>query len=81
MVFGVILEWDQNSMLRGGQNENNGTAILSDDKRLLMIANTLTELNINDTIIANGISYTVKHPLKQINPANHLIMYDCNLRR
>jgi len=80
-AYGVILEWDPNSMIRGGNSEQIDTLIQKTDKRLLIDAEPLTSLKINDTIVANGISYTVKAPLKEINPANKLLMYDCNLRR
>ena len=80
-AYGVILEWDPNSMIRGGESEMLGTLIEKTDKRLIIAARTLTSLNINDTIIANGTSYTVKYPLKEINPANHILAYDCNLKR
>lgn len=80
-AYGVILDWDPNSMIRGGEAEHEGTLISKTDKRLIIAAKTLTSLNINDTIIANGISYTVKQPLKEINPANHILAYDCNLKR
>jgi hypothetical protein len=80
-AYGVILDWDPNSMIRGGEAEELGTLIEKTNKRLIIAARTLTELNINDTIIANGTSYTVKQPLKEINPANRILAYDCNLKR
>jgi hypothetical protein len=79
--YGVVLEWDPNGMVRGGEAEHLGTLIEKADKRLIIAARALTSLSINDTIVANGISYTVKAPLKEINPANHILAYDCNLRR
>jgi hypothetical protein len=79
--YGVILEWDPNSMIRGGTAEVAGTLIEKSDKRLLIAAKSLTSLKINDTIIANGTSYTVKQPLKEVNPAGRLLLYDCNIRR
>lgn len=80
-AYGVVIEWDPNSMIRGGNSEQLSTLIEKTDKRLLIDAEPLTSLKINDTIVANGISYTVKAPLKEVNPANKVLMYDCNIRR
>lgn len=66
-------------LLRYGINEIEGTQIVAGDKRCLMSPNGITQPSINDTVLANGITYTIKN-VKASNPAGTPVLYDLLLR-
>ena len=63
-----------------GNKEIDGTSILMGDKRMLLSAVDITKPEINDTVLVGSIVYTIKVPLKEINPAGNAVMYEFNLR-
>jgi len=63
-----------------GSNEIDGTLILTGDKKMLFSAVGITKPEINDTVLVGSVTYTIKDPIKELNPAGTVIMYECNLR-
>ena len=63
-----------------GSKEIDGTIIEMGDKMLLLSAVDITKPQINDTVLVGSISYTIKEPLIEINPAGTVVMYKLNLR-
>ena len=77
--IGVVLEWSYDSQTIGGTGQVLTSLIEVTDKRLILFLDS-GFISLDDKITANGILYTVKEPLKEINPSNSVIIYDCNLR-
>lgn len=77
--IGVVLEWSYESQTIGGTGQILTSLIEATDKRLILFLDS-GFISLDDRIMANGILYTVKEPLKEINPSNSVILYDCNLR-
>ena len=63
-----------------GSKEIDGTTILMGDRMLLLSAVGITKPKINDTALVDSISYTIKEPLIEVNPAGTVVMYKLNLR-
>jgi hypothetical protein len=61
-----------------GLSQADGTLILQGDKKLLLGAVGITAPKIDDTILANGITYIIKN-IKSLNPAGIVVMYECQL--
>lgn len=62
-----------------GQSEVNGTSILQGDKDLWLSAVGISAPQINDTVVASGKTYTIKH-VKSENPAGTTVYHRCNVR-
>lgn len=71
--IGAVFEY------KSGVTLFDGNLIQQGDKKLLLGAVSLTAPIIGDIVIANGISYEIKS-IKEINPANSIVMYICNIR-
>lgn len=63
-----------------GSKEIDGTIIEKGDKKMLLSAVDITKPQINDTVLVGSVSYTIKEPLIEINPAGTVVMYKLNLR-
>lgn len=62
-----------------GSRDIDGTLIQQGDKKLLLSAVGITAPQMNDTLVANGKTWTIKG-IKETNPAGSIVMYECNLR-
>lgn len=61
-----------------GLSQADGTLILQGDKKLLLSAVGITAPKLDDSVLANGITYYVKN-IKALNPAGTVVMYECQL--
>lgn len=73
---GVIFDY---TAIKDGIGQADGTLILQGDRKLLLSAVGITAPNIDDTVVANGITYIIKN-IKSSNPAGTVVMYECQLR-
>jgi len=76
-AYGAIFDY--------GTKQIDGTLIKAGDKQLLLSAfNTdgaaLTDPVLGDTVSIGGVVYTLVEPLKEVNPAGTVVMFDCNVR-
>jgi hypothetical protein len=55
------------------------TLILMGDRRLILSAVGITAPQIDDTVTANGKTYTIK-AISETNPAGTVVIYTCNVR-
>jgi len=69
---GVVKEYN-------GLNQIDGTLVLQGDKKLLLSPVGITAPKIDDTVIANGITFVIKN-IKSLNPAGTVVMYECQVR-
>lgn len=69
---GVVKEYN-------GFDQIAGTLILQGDKKLLLSPVGITAPKIDDTVIANGITFVIKN-IKSNNPAGTVVSYECQLR-
>ncbi len=74
---GAVVNW--------AARQIDGTLIRATDKRLLLSPlNTagaaLTAPVLGDTVSIGGVTYTLVEPLKEINPAGTVVLFDVNLR-
>ena len=77
MAYGAIFDY--------GTKQIDGTLIKAGDKNLLLSAfktdgAALTAPVLGDTVSIGGVVYTLVEPLKEVNPAGTVVMYECNLR-
>lgn len=73
---GAIFEY---KMLANGVNQINGTLLQQGDKRLLLSTAGITAPKLDDKVLANGITYTIKN-IKETSPAGSPVLYECLLR-
>ncbi len=73
---GVIFDY---TAIKDGVGQADGTLILKGDRKLLLSPVGITAPKIDDTVVANGITYIIKN-IKSINPAGTVVMYECQLR-
>ena len=76
-AYGAIFDY--------GTKQIDGTLIKAGDKQLLLSAfktdgAALTAPVLGDTVSIGGVVYTLVEPLKEVNPAGTVVMYECNLR-
>jgi hypothetical protein len=69
-----------------GAKQIDGTLIKAGDKQLLLSAvktdgTALTAPVLGDTVSIGSVTYTLVEPLKEINPAGTIVMYEVNLRK
>lgn len=73
-------------MLDYGSREIDGTIIRIEDKKLLVSGKKtngeqLTKPYINDTVVVDGINYTIKTPLSEIKPNGTVsVLFKLNIR-
>ena len=77
MAYGAIFDY--------GTKQIDGTLIKAGDKQLLLSAfktdgAALTAPVLGDTVSIGGVTYTLVEPLKEVNPAGTVVMFDCNVR-
>ena len=68
-----------------GTKQIDGTLIKAGDKQILLSAfktsgAALTAPVLGDTVTIGGVSFTLVEPLKEVNPAGTVVMYECNAR-
>lgn len=68
-----------------GAKQIDGTLIKAGDKQLLLSAvktdgAALTAPVLGDTVSIGGVTYTLVEPLKEVNPAGTVVLFDVNLR-
>ena len=68
-----------------GAKQIDGTLIKAGDKQLLLSAvktdgAALTAPVLGDTVTIGSVVFTLVEPLKEVNPAGTVVMYECNLR-
>jgi len=56
-----------------------GTLIVAGDRRLILSAVGITAPQVDDTITANGRTYTIK-AVSETNPAGTAVIFTCNVR-
>ena len=76
-AYGTILDYETKQI--------DGTLIKAGDKQLLLSAvktdgTALTDPVLGDTVSIGGVVYTLVEPLKEVNPAGTVVMFDCNVR-
>ena len=76
-AYGAIFDY--------GTKQIDGTLIKAGDKNLLLSAfktdgAALTAPVLGDTVSIGGVTYTLVEPLKEVNPAGTVVMFDCNVR-
>ena len=69
-----------------GAKQIDGTLIKAGDKQLLLSAfktdgSALMAPVLGDTVSIGGVTYTLVEPLKEVNPAGTVVMYEVNLRK
>jgi len=69
-----------------GAKQIDGTLIKAGDKQLLLSAvktdgAALTAPVLGDTVSIGGVTYTLVEPLKEVNPAGTVVMYEVNIRK
>ena len=70
---GVVLDY--------GSDEIDGTIIIKGHKKLLLsAANGTNKPKVGDTV-NNGEEWTVVNPIKEIKPADTVVMYICGLKK
>ena len=77
-AYGAIFDY--------GTKQIDGTLIKAGDKQLLLSAfktdgSALTAPVLGDTVSIGGVVYTLVEPLKEVNPAGTVVMYEVNLRK
>ena len=77
-AYGAIFDY--------GAKQIDGTLIKAGDKQLLLSAfktdgAALTAPVLGDTVSIGGVTYTLVEPLKEVNPAGTVVMYEVNLRK
>ena len=77
-AYGAIFDY--------GAKQIDGTLIKAGDKQLLLSpfktdGTALTAPVLGDTVTVGSIVYTLVEPLKEINPAGTVVMYEVNLRK
>ena len=68
-----------------GTKQIDGTLIKAGDKQILLSAfktngAALTAPVLGDTVTIGGVAFTLVEPLKEVNPAGTVVMYECNAR-
>ena len=68
-----------------GAKQIDGTLIKAGDKQLLLSAvktdgTALIAPALGDTVTVGGVTYTLVEPLKEVNPAGTVVLFDVNLR-
>jgi len=68
-----------------GAKQIDGTLIKAGDKQLLLSAfktdgTALTAPVLGDTVSIGGVVFTLVEPLKEVNPAGTVVLFDVNLR-
>lgn len=68
-----------------GTKQIDGTLIKVGDKQLLLSAfqpdgSVLPAPVLGDTVAVGGVTYTLVEPLKEVNPAGTVVLFDVNLR-
>jgi len=76
-AYGAIFDY--------GTKQIDGTLIKAGDKQLLLSAfktdgTALTAPVLGDTVTIGGVTYTLVEPLKEVNPAGTVVLFDVNLR-
>jgi hypothetical protein len=76
-AYGAIFDY--------GNKNIDGTLIKQGDKQLLLSAfktdgTALTAPVLGDTVSIGGVTYTLVEPLKEVNPAGTVVLFDVNLR-
>jgi len=76
-AYGAIFDY--------GAKQIDGTLIKAGDKQLLLSAfktdgAALTAPVLGDTVSIGGVTYTLVEPLKEVNPAGTVVLFDVNLR-
>ena len=76
-AYGAIFDY--------GTKQIDGTLIKAGDKQLLLSAfktdgSALTAPVLGDTVSIGGVTYTLVEPLKEVNPAGTVVLFDVNLR-
>lgn len=72
--------------LRGGEQNADGSAVLTTDKQLLLSPYTTGGAAItppvadSTRVLVDGDTYTVK-VVREVSPAGTPVMYDCNVRK
>jgi hypothetical protein len=74
------------AMFEYGDKNIDGTLIKEGDKQLLLSAfktdgAALMAPVLGDTVSIGGVTYTLVEPLKEVNPAGTVVMYEVNLRK
>jgi len=69
-----------------GAKQIDGTLIKAGDKQLLLSAfktdgAALTAPVLGDTVTIGSVVFTLVEPLKEVNPAGTVVMYEVNLRK
>ena len=77
-AYGAIFDY--------GTKQIDGTLIKAGDKQLLLSAfktdgAALTAPVLGDTVSIGGVVYTLVEPLKEVNPAGTVVMYEVNMRK
>lgn len=72
---GVVFDY---SRTKDGLSQADGTLILQGDKKLLLSPVGITAPKLDDTVIANSITFVIKN-IKSLNPAGTVVMYECQL--
>ncbi len=77
-AYGAIFDY--------GTKQIDGTLIKAGDKQLLLSAfktdgAALTAPVLGDTVSIGGVVFTLVEPLKEVNPAGTVVMYEVNLRK
>ena len=72
---GVVFDY---SMTKDGISQADGTLIAQGDKKLLLSPVGITAPRLDDTVLANGITFVIKN-IKSLNPAGTIVMYECQL--
>ena len=76
-AYGAIFDY--------GTKQIDGTLIKVGDKQLLLSAfktdgSALIAPALGDTVTVGGVTYTLVEPLKEVNPAGTVVLFDVNLR-
>lgn len=69
--YGVVFDYSD------GLSNMAGTIIQQGDKRLLMEAGTIPDMN--DVVLVGGVQYGIAG-IKEVNPAGTVVLYDIQLR-
>ena len=77
-AYGAIFDY--------GAKQIDGTLIKAGDKQLLLSAfktdgAALTAPVLGDTVTVGSVTYTLVEPLKEVNPAGTVVLYEVNLRK
>jgi len=76
-AYGAIFDY--------GAKQIDGTLIKAGDKQLLLSpfktdGTALTAPVLGDTVSIGGVVFTLVEPLKEVNPAGTVVLFDVNLR-